>query len=303
MPLPKQDPDPDLVRQAEAQLEESWPLYEERLERMEARQHRFTLWALASEVMAAEYRLPERIPGLATLMFGEDPESGSLIVLAAVSPAALGLDRARAEDITLTVFDDRNQGVEVPVYPVPFLVTPHRVDLLYATLTCWVRPLPGGSGILTARHASGSGVVHLDDGNVRPVLWYAPECLDALVAEGAPVQALEELAVSIAAQGDAVEAITKRGPEPRVVSEIGQAFGTTTAAIPHYFLTDTPLRPGDSGSLLRLRAGGPGVGLYIGELTTPLGARGLCQSLHQLDRLFQKHGYSTGFYEEEGVAP
>jgi hypothetical protein len=71
-----------------------------------------------------------------------------------------------------------------------------------------------------------------------------------------------------------------------------------TAAIPHYFLLDQALQPGDSGSLVRLANGGEGLGLYIGELTTPSGLRGLCQGLDQLDTLFTRLGKGPGFYEE-----
>jgi hypothetical protein len=84
----------------------------------------------------------------------------------------------------------------------------------------------------------------------------------------------------------------------RTVDEIGQNFGTTDASIPHLFLLDRPLKLGDSGALVRLLGGGSALGLYMGELATSTGPRGLCQGLHQLDALLTHDGFSRGFYEE-----
>jgi hypothetical protein len=297
MPVPEAEPNRSLLRFAEARIGEAWPSFQARITLLEERQLRLIAWLLAAEAMAAEYHLEREISGLVHLMFGLAGETRSLRISAFVLPASFE-NAPPAGRSSVLVSDEFDRPVEVSIRVAPWELTQHSpINLRYATLACWVKPAAGGEGLLTVRHAARQGIVDLDDGRAAPVLWYAPECLDAVVAEEPSSEPLSALATVVAVAEDSVEAVTKRGPEWRTVSDIGQSFGTSTAALPHYFLLDQPLQPGDSGSLVRLSGQGFGLGLYIGSLATPEGPRGLCQGLDQLGRLFRLEGRSSGFYE------
>jgi hypothetical protein len=300
MALPAQDPASWLLNLARERLWVQWEPIARRLDTLDDWQRRLAQWLIAAETYAIlEEKLDERIDGLHLLAFGVsaaevyyDPTPQ---ITAYVLPAAL---ESSMEQVV---------PLEVPgeATPEPIDMTVEAWDvalhaplnLTYATLACWAKPTSGSHGLLTVRHAAPNGRVHLDDGTVEKVLWYAPNCLDAVVA-GAPARALTALGVAVATAGDSVDVIVKGGPKQRVVKDVGQTFGTITAAIPHVLILDKPLQPGDSGSLVRLDGGGDALGIYIGSLPTPSGARGLCQGLDQLDRLYTTSGRSGGFYLE-----
>ena len=301
MPLPPQDPAPSLIDFARERLGESWGPLGARLDMLEMPQRRLALWLIAAEALAlVEYRLEDKIDGLRVLTFGVDDadRDPSPVVTAYVLPPALETNRRRVMP-ELPVPGENGDGVFIPVMPEPWDLTLHsRINLLYGTLGCWVKPKAGGEAIVTVRHAVASGRVHLDDGSVQHVLWYAPNCLDAAVAKGPSGRALAPLASAVPTVGDAVDVMAKGGAQARTVNHIGQTFGTVTAAVPHCFLLNQPLQSGDSGSLVRLHGRGEALGLYVGALATSTGPRGFCQGLHQLDRLFSAARQSEGFYEE-----
>lgn len=298
MALPRQDPPSSLIDSAARQLEASWGPLADRLEMLEESTRRVALWLIVAEAVALfEYRLDQKIDGLKLLTFGVDSldDDPSLRVTGYVLPQALEDNRRRVLGPLYLTSQDFDV-VDVTIEPWD-LALHMPLNLRYATLGCWVKHARG-EGIVTVRHAVGRGHVHLDDGSVQPVLWYAPECLDAAVAAAPAGHALWTLPAKVPAVKDAVEVIAKGGTQRRRVAEVGQTYGTTTAAIPHGFLLDQPLQPGDSGSLVRLAGGGAALGLYVGSLATSTGARGFCQGLHQLDVLFTKAGHSSGLYEE-----
>lgn len=302
MPLPRQDPDTSLINWSAERLEENWEPLAARLETLEGPQRRLALWLIVAEGLALfEYRLDDKIAGLRLLAFGLDShyDDPSPQVIAYVLPEALKDNRRRLLG-PLAVRGENGDVEHIELAVEPWELTLHApLNLLYGTLCCWVRPKAGGEGVVTVSHAVASGRVYLDDGSVQQVLWYAPNCLDAAVADAPTGRNLSPLPAVVPGAGDAVHVMAKGGAQARTVKEVGQTYGTITAAIPHYFLIDRPLQNGDSGSLVRLSGGGgDALGLYVGSLATSGGARGLCQGLYQLDRLFTAAGQSSGLYEE-----
>ncbi len=286
---------------ARERLGDSWGAVGIRLETLQGVQRRLALWLIAAEYLAlAEYRLEDHIDGLQMLTFGVDEgdRDSSPRITAYVLPEAFADNEQRIlPDLLVGGQDD--EGLVIPVVPEPWELTLHApLNLLYATLGCWVKPNAGGDGIVTVRHAVASHRVHLDDGSVQRVLWYAPGCLDAAVATAPCGRVLANLPTAVPMADDAVEVFTKRGAQARRVAHIGQTYGTFTSAIPHSFLLDRPLERGDSGSLVRLSGPREALGLYVGSLFTSRGPRGFCQGLDQIDRLFSAEGNSHGFYEE-----
>jgi hypothetical protein len=302
MALPEQGPERGLVEFASSQLGDDWGPLAFRLETVDDRQRHLALWIIAIETMTREAEFNQMIDGLQLLAFGIDtsPEATdmSLVVTAYVLPEALEVARVQVAPGLLVPGEDHVERIRVRAEA--WDLTLHaRVDLRYGTLACWVKPVTGGDAILTVRHAVFSGgFVLLDDGSRQPVLWYAPNCLDAAVVSGPLGRALRPLPTAVPLQGDSVLVLTKRRGERRTVKYVGPTYGTTTAAIPHLFLLDQPLQSGDSGSLVRLTSAGHALGIYIGALPTSRGMCGLCQGLHQLDRLFTNAGSSSGLYVE-----
>lgn len=287
-----------MIDSAARQLEASWDPLADRLETLEEPTRRLALWLIVAEAAALfEYRLDEKIDGLKLLTFGVDSldDDPSLRVTAYVLPQAVEDNRNRVLG-PLFLTSQESEGIEVTIEPWD-LALHMPLNLRYATLGCWVKHARG-DGIVTVRHAVARGMVHLDDGSVRSVMWYAPECLDAAVAAAPAGHALRTLPARVPVVLDAVDVIAKGGTQHRRVEKVGQTYGTTTAAIPHVFLLDQALQPGDSGSLVRLAGGGAALGLYVGSLATSTGAKGFCQGLHQLDVLFTRAGHSRGLYEE-----
>lgn len=308
--MPQFDPSPELLELGLGRIED--PLreaLETRLSRLEEPQRRTVLWLIAAEGFGlVEYRLDDT-KGMRMLAFGvQRPprqrwraihprrffEGSSLKVTAFLEPgySYKGPDALQLED-------ERGSLEQIPIESETWELTPHNsVNLLYATLCCWVMPTAGGEGILTADHAVVGGSSYLEDGTTSPLLWRAPGGLDAAVLDAQTGGGLTALPVLLPLQEDPVEVATKAAAEQRVVSAVNQTYGTTTSAVPHTFLLDRPLQEGDSGSLVRHRNGGHGLGLYIGELKTSEGPRGLCQGLFQLESLFHFEGHCEGFYKE-----
>jgi hypothetical protein len=300
MPVPEQDPASWLLALARERLEAQWGPIARRLETLDDWQRHLMLWLIATETYALlELSLDERIDGLHLLAFGVSTASVNGTptpqITAYVMPSALESAMEQVAPVEVPgeagpeVIDMTAEAWDVALHAP--------LNLAYATLACWVKPTSGSHGVLTVRHAAPNGRVHLDDGTVSTVIWYAPNCLDAVVA-AAPARALTPLPVAVPAAGDSVDVIVKGGSTRRMVKDVGQTFNTVTAAIPHVFILDNPLQPGDSGSLVRLAGAGDALGIYIGKLPTPGGARGLCQGLDQLDRLYAASGWSGGFYVE-----
>lgn len=310
MPIPQFDPNPGLLELGLGRIED--PLREvlqARLSELEEPQRRTVLWLVAAEGLGlAEYRLDET-QGLRMLAFGvtQPPrgwrraiqprhfhKQGSLKVTVFLDP---GYSYEGPDALQL---EDEHGGLEeIPIESETWMLTPHRpVNLLYATLCCWVMPTAGGEGILTADHAVVGDFSYLDDGTASPLLWRAPGGLDAAVLDAQAGGGLTALPVLLPLQEDTVEVVTKAAAAQRTISAVNQTYGTTTSAVPHTFLLDRPLQEGDSGSLVRHRNGGHGLGLYIGALDTSEGPRGLCQGLFQLESLFRFEGHCEGFYKE-----
>lgn len=310
MPMPQSDPSPELLELGLGRIED--PLREAlqaQLSRLEEPQRRTVLWLIAAEGLGiAEYRLDET-KGLRMLAFGVKQssrrrwraihrrrffEEGSLKITVFLDP-----EHSYEGPEALQLEDERGSLEQIPIESETWELTPHYpVNLLYATLCCWVRPTAGGEGILTADHAVVGDSSYLDDGTASPLLWRAPGGLDAAVLDAQAGGGLTALPVRLPLQEDAVEVVTKVAAERRTISDVSQTYGTTTSAVPHTFLLDQPLQEGDSGSLVRHRNGGYGLGLYIGELRTSEGPRGLCQGLFQLESLFRFEGHCEGFYKE-----
>jgi hypothetical protein len=298
VPIPAGQPDRSLLGFAREQLGDGWRPVETRLEEATRERRRLTEWLLAAEVLAViEFRLQDRVPGLKMLTFGtsgdDDPQ-----VTAHVLPQAVA-DNADLDPRAIPIRDADEHVVEVPIRVSRWELSLHTpVNLRYGTLCCWVKPTGGGHGLLTARHAVASDRLYLDDETVQPVLWYAPNCLDAAVAAAPDSHELTPLPSAVPLVGDDVEVRAKQTSQHRKITAVGQSYGTLTGAIPHVFLLDAPLSSGDSGSLVRLAGRRSGLGLYLGSLSTAEGPRGFCQGLHQLDRLFAAAHTSDGFYEQ-----
>lgn len=308
--MPQFDPSPELVELGLSRIE--GPIREAlqgQLSRLTGRQRRTVLWLIAAEGLGlAEYGL-DKTKGLRMLAFGikHPPRDrwralrsrllrveSSLRIMIFLDPGCSyeGPDALQLED-------ERGGEERIPIERALWMLTPHApVNLLNATLCCWVMPTPGGEGILTANHAVVDGFSYLDDGTPSSLLWRAPGGLDAAVLDAQASGALTSLPVLLPLQEDAVEVVTKTAVKQRAISDVNQTYGTTTSAVPHTFLLDRPLEEGDSGSLVRYLYGGHGVGLYVGELKTPEGPRGLCQGLFQLEFLFRFEDRCEGFYKE-----
>jgi hypothetical protein len=310
VPMPQFDPSPDLLELGLSRIEDPFrEVLLAQLSQLEEPQRRTVLWLVAAEgLVLAEYRLDET-KGLRMLAFGvkQPPrrrwrsihprhffEERSLNITVFLAPGYSyeGPDALRLED-------ERGSPEQIPIESETWeLILHNSVNLLYATVCCWVMPTTGGEAILTADHAVVGESSYLDDGTVSPLLWRAPGGLDAAVLDAQAGGILTALPVLPPLQEDAVEVVTKAAAARRAVSAVNQTYGTTTSAVPHTFLLDRPLQDGDSGSLVRHRTGGHGVGLYIGELNTSEGPRGLCQGLFQLESLFRFEGHCEGFYKE-----
>lgn len=267
-------------------------------------ERRVALWLLVAEQRVFDVLLVEgRIPGLQMLFLGVAGygEERSLRATVYLLPAALPGWTPEADDYRTVIYasDDAGEREPIEVVSAPWDLTLHAsVGLTYATLSCWMRRA-GDDLLVSVRHAVAEGYLDLDDGSAAPVVWVAPNCLDAAAALGPGPLAPIPLAVGWPMALPKVEALTKAGAVDCWVKERGRTYGTITAANPHLFVLDRPLVPGDSGSLIRVAEGGPALGIYIGSLKTPDGPAGLCQGLHQVQRLAEeeREGFE-GFYEE-----
>jgi hypothetical protein len=296
--MPRQPPARALLAYAAESLEEAWEPLVRRMQATEGLQRMLAAWLAAAEAMVRETQLAERIEGLRLLAFGaDDDEDPTPRIYAFVHPDAVEVAQAHAEPLEVPALEG-SESIELAVEP--WELTLHApLNLRYGTLACWVAPHAGGHGLVTARHAVPSnGQLTLNDGSLQHVLWHAPNCLDATVVSAPSGRTLSTLPCTVPLARDPVEVVAKGGTRSGRIHSVGPTYGTTTAAIPHVFLLDRPLRSGDSGSLVRHAGSGEALGIYIGSLATRQGARGFCQGLHQLDRLFAANGLSSGFHTE-----
>jgi hypothetical protein len=296
VPLPAQDPSESVLDWAYARFEAGERRQE--LQQLPPDIRRINEWIIAAEALAlAEYRLPERLPGFFSLFVGlqAGPEDQSIVALAFVREQAPSPEG----QIPLNLEVPGTESTELIPVIVPEwdLVLHQSPDAAFGTRTCFVAGV-GQAAFLTARHVvvrtSLGSFVHLDDGTTAPLLRHAPECLDASIV-AAPGAGHAPLSTSRPAAQTWVSVRTKSGGQSRQIDQLSHSFGTTTAAVPHLFTLDRPLKPGDSGSLVVDQRSGAGVGLYVGELKTPGGPVGLCQGLFQLETLFSPAGKVVRF--------
>lgn len=190
--MPQFDPAPELLELGLGRIEV--PLRESlqaQLSRLEEPQRRTVLWLIAAEGLGlAEYRLSET-KGLRMLAFGvkQPPmdrwrairsrlfrEESSLKITIFLEPGC-----AYEGPNALQLEDERGGEQRIPIEHETWVLTPHSsVNLLNATLCCWVVPIAGGEGILTADHAVVNNFSYLDDGTPSSLLWRAPGGLHCL---------------------------------------------------------------------------------------------------------------------------
>ncbi|HEX3472080.1 MAG TPA: hypothetical protein VHT28_12935 [Silvibacterium sp.] len=257
-------------------------------------QLRMVLWTIALQNAFERGGYAKETPGFRTATYGFfDPEAemDGFGVIAYVAPSLHGPTRGEFQWVTV---DD--QSFSIIVRPAEWRLHAPTVHPALGTSTCWAesrRPrIKNKSAILTAKHVVGQttigSAVPMTSGH-GTLLDLAPEGIDAaLVQVNVPKsQRPEEVnkltCQKFVAQWTDVDVYSPTGQFSTKVTEVSSGRGTLDPSIPLRIFLANPGQSGDSGALV-MDNNGNGVGLYMGEVTTPTNVQeGFCQHLGQVE--------------------
>jgi hypothetical protein len=285
--LPKQLPSSEALGMDVNSLLEavfSEGLYEEQV--------RAVIWTIALENAFQREKYAQEMPGFRTATYGffdPETEADGFGVIAYVAPSLYGVPRGEFRWVSV---DD--QSFSVIVRPANWRLHAPTVHPALGTSTCWAksrRPtLKSKSGILTAKHVVGKpaigSAVPLTSGH-GTLLDLAPEGIDAALVQvpssnwpGSPGTLNCQKFV---AQWSDVDVYSPSGQFSTKVTEVSSGRGTLDPSIPLRIFLANPGQSGDSGALV-MDSAGRGIGLYMGEVTTPANLQeGFCQHLGQVE--------------------
>jgi hypothetical protein len=257
-------------------------------------QARAILWTVALQDAFEATDISRNIPGFSYVTYGFANAEFELDAFAVIVYTAPSLREMNSERPSSVVAD----GVEFPIIYRPAYWKLHSVSLNPAngTATSWAyskKPgLQGRPALLTAKHVvSGQAIgssIPLSKGN-GTLLDLAPEGIDAALIEVSKFRVPAKLSAILCPQFVAqwtdvdVDGL-QSGSFSTKITEVNSGRGTLHPSIPLRVFLAHAGQPGDSGALVRDK-NGFGIGLYMGEVTTPANVQeGFCQHLGQVEQ-------------------
>ena len=250
------------------------------------------MWTMAIQNAFEKGDYTKDIPGFRTASYGFfDPETemDGFGVIAYVAPSLYGPPRGDFQWVTVS-----DQNFSVIVRPAEWKLHMPAVDPALGTSTCWAesrRPrLKNKPAILTAKHVVGKmpigSSVPLTSGR-GTLLDLAPEGIDAALVQIQkshwPANPTKLNCQRFIPPWTDVEVFSPTGRFSTKVIEVSSSRGSLDPNIPVRVYLANRGQSGDSGALVRDNAGN-GIGLYMGELTTPANLQeGFCQHLGQVE--------------------
>lgn len=250
------------------------------------------VWTMALQNAFERENYAKEVPGFRLATYGFfDPETeiDGFGVIAYVAPSLLGIPGGQFHWVNV---DD--QTFPVIVRPANWRLHAPTVHPSLGTSTCWAKSrrvtLKNKPGILTAKHVVAhttiGSSVSLTSGKGR-LLDLAPEGIDAALVQVPtshwPLSPGTLSCQKFVAQWSDVDMCSPTGRFSTKVTEVSSGRGSLDPSIPLRIFLANHGQSGDSGALVMDNAG-RGIGLYMGEVTTPANLQeGLCQHLGQVE--------------------
>src|SRR5579884_81307 len=256
-------------------------------------QARTVFWTIAIQNAFELGGHAKEIPGFRMASYGFfDPETelDGFGVIAYVNPSLHGPAKGEFQWVTV-------DGQSFPVIARAAVWKLHApsVHPSLGTSTCWAnsrRPtLKNKPAIVTAKHVVGTAIpigssVPMTSGH-GTLLDLAPEGIDAALVQISrthwPRNPTQLSCQKFVAQWTDVNVYSPTGVISTKVTEVSSGRGTLDPSIPLRIFLANPGQSGDSGALI-IDSTGKGIGLYMGEVTTPANLQeGFCQHLGQVE--------------------
>ena len=263
------------------------------LENLSEIQVRAVLWTIAIQNAFESGGYTAEVAGFRAASYGFfDPESekDGFGVIAYVSPSLHGPNRHEFAWVTV---DD--QSFPIIRRAAAWRLHAPSIHPSMGTSTCWAssrRPgLRSKPAIVTAKHVVGNttpigSAVSMTAGH-GTLLDLAPEGIDAALVQVPkthwPGSTSTLHCQKFVAQWTDVDVHTPSGIISTKVTEVSSGRGTLDPSVPLRIFLANAGQSGDSGALV-LDSNGQGIGLYMGEITTPANLQeGFCQHLGQVE--------------------